>query len=646
MTWLAPLGFLGLIGIVALIVIYVIKPNYQKKMVSSTFVWKLSMKYRKKRLPVSQLNNVLIFLCQLIILTICGLLLARPVIEAAKAGDENERIIIIDASASMRVTDGGRTRFERAVGEARLLAEETIGDGGVVSVILADTDPEYIVQRTGADNLDYVLASIDALLEGGDKCTYTSADMSAAVALTEEVLRYNYEAQVFLYTGTEYLVKNGINVVDVSKDTEWNAAILDCTAEVEASHNYNITVKVGCYNRTDSMIVFCELHGVNGTDKNVPLQRLEYFDPSSEEVTIVFTADEIKAANDGKGVSTFESVEVYVAVEDSFPDDNSFFLYGGEKPVIRIQYASSKPNNYFSGIIHTLRQTMRDEWDIILTELKADETPKTEGYDLYIFEHGKMPATMPTDGVVLLVNPSKEPDGAGITLGNTNNLEVIDKENVIYPTLAFGVTHDLTKFVDFSRINVSRYTEIVTHDGYEELAYYQGSPVMLAKNDGSTKVVIWAFDLNRSTLPLLPDFSFLMYNLFNYYIPSTLTSNTFNIGDTVDLAARGSNLTVKGNGVDYVMEGNKGSITVVTPGVYTVTQTPMSGDPNDPLIVDNFYVRIPEDESKLTRQVDSLPVADVDVETRIDFEDLMFYFAIALVSFLFVEWILQIKKNF
>ena len=214
MTWLAPLGFLGLIGIVALIIIYVIKPNYQKKMVSSTFVWKLSLKYRKKRLPVSQLNNVLIFLCQLIILTICGLLLARPVIEAAKAGDENEKVIIIDASASMRVNDGGRTRFERAVSEARLLAEQTIGDGGVVSVILADTDPEYIVQRTGADKLDYVLASIDALLEDGDKCTYSSADMSAAVALTEEVLRYNYEAQVFLYTGTEYLVKNGINVVD------------------------------------------------------------------------------------------------------------------------------------------------------------------------------------------------------------------------------------------------------------------------------------------------------------------------------------------------------------------------------------------------------------------------------------------------
>ena len=63
-------------------------------------------------------------------------------------------------------------------------------------------------------------------------------------------------------------------------------------------------------------------------------------------------------------------------------------------------------------------------------------------------------------------------------------------------------------------------------------------------------------------------------------------------------------------------------------------------------IIENFYVRIPTDESNITRQVDSLPVADVDVEVKVEFEDLMFYFAIALVSLMFAEWLLQIKKNF
>ncbi|MBQ7391732.1 MAG: BatA domain-containing protein [Clostridia bacterium] len=94
MTWLAPIGFLGLIGIVLLIVIYIIKPNYEKKMVSSTYVWHLSLKYRKKRLPISRLNNILTFLCQFLILTICALLLAQPVIQHEKIGDENEKSLL------------------------------------------------------------------------------------------------------------------------------------------------------------------------------------------------------------------------------------------------------------------------------------------------------------------------------------------------------------------------------------------------------------------------------------------------------------------------------------------------------------------------------------------------------------------------
>ena len=638
MTWLAPIGFIGLIGIIALIIIYVIKPNYQKKMVSSTYVWKLSLKYRRKRLPVSRLNNILIFLCQLLILTICGLLLARPVIEHAKAGDENEKVIIIDASASMRMSDGGTTRFVRAVNEARILAEDTVEQGGVVSVIVADGDPEFIVQRSGEDKLDDILAALDSLTESDENCSFSAADMDSAVSLTEELLRYNHEAQVFLYTGTKYLEKNGINVVDVSKSEEWNSAILNVTAEMNENNHYEISIDVGCYNRTESITVYCDIHGANGKDTKIQLQRPGYFDPTEEEQTVVFTTDDLN----GQPLYSFDYLEVYVAVEDSFTEDNSFFFYGGNKPTIRIQYSSSIPNNYFGGVVRTIREVMKGQWNIVFKELKADEKAETEGFDFYIFEH-KVPSVMPTDGVVLLVDPYGSPSGAGITFGDTRKLNAIDKINNVYPTLASGAQHDITKFIDFERIMISQYTEIISSDGYDELAYYAGAPVILAKNEDDAKIVVWAFDLNMSSLPLTPDFSFLVYNTFNHYIPSTLTSNTFEIGDTVELAARGTNLKVSGNGIDYSMEGKSGSVTVNRPGAYTVTQTPMSGDA---LIIENFYVRIPQEQSNITRQVDSLPMADVDVEVKVEFEDLLFYFAIALVSLMFIEWLLQIKKNF
>lgn len=632
MTWLTPIGFLGLIGLIILIIIYIIKPNYQQKVISSTFIWRMSLKYRKKRLPINRLHNILLFLCQVLILTISALLLAQPVISAIEQGDENEKVIIVDASASMKLTDNGSTRFERAVQRAKEMAEQTLSDGGLVSVIVADEEPAFLVQRMSEDNADEVYLKLDELLLNGTACTYGSADMQSAVTLAEEVLRYNNEAQVLLLTATEYIEKQGILVENMAGQNDWNAALLGVTATINSDNHYEIEVDVGCYGRTENLTVYCEIHGVNGDgQKNQTLTKTEFFDPTEEEKTIMFTTDDLG----GQVLYAFDYLEVYVTVSDSFPDDNAFFLYGGQKPVIKVQYASSIPNNYFSGMVRTMRETMKNQWNIQFTELDADERGATEGFDLYIFEH-EMPATMPTDGVVLLVDPNFAPEGSGLRLGQTFG---VDSSS----TLANGMPHDLMNFVESNRITIAKHTEILSNDGYEELAYYNGQPVILLKNEEQAKVVVWAFDLNYSNLCAMPDFSFMMYNMFRYFIPSTLSANSYEIGDTVQLAARGTELKLTGNNEEYAFEGKTGEMVVTAPGTYTVTQMPMQG--KQPLI-DTFFVSIPNYESNITKQVDSLPIMNVDRNTEIVFEDLLFWFAIGLVVFLFAEWYLQTKKNY
>jgi hypothetical protein len=94
MSWLTPLGFLGFIGLIILIIIYIIKPNYKNKIISSTFIWKLSLKLRKKKIPVSKLRNIILFICQ--VLAICALtfIIAQPFIEAIKEPVITEKIIL------------------------------------------------------------------------------------------------------------------------------------------------------------------------------------------------------------------------------------------------------------------------------------------------------------------------------------------------------------------------------------------------------------------------------------------------------------------------------------------------------------------------------------------------------------------------
>ena len=99
-------------------------------------------------MPVSRLRNILIFLCQMLVLASFAMLLARPVIPYVAETPKNEKVIILDASAGMRVSTGGETRFERAVREIRRQAESILSqDDMILSVIVADSDAHYLVSR-------------------------------------------------------------------------------------------------------------------------------------------------------------------------------------------------------------------------------------------------------------------------------------------------------------------------------------------------------------------------------------------------------------------------------------------------------------------------------------------------------------------
>ena len=148
MSWLTPLGFLGLIGLIVWLIIYIIKPNYQKKIISTTYVWIRSLKYRRKRIPINKLRNILLIICQILAITAISAMLARPYIQAERT-DDVEKIIILDASADMMTAlyDGGENRFDRAVIQIHEMVNTVLEEEGRVSVILANNKPEFVIQR-------------------------------------------------------------------------------------------------------------------------------------------------------------------------------------------------------------------------------------------------------------------------------------------------------------------------------------------------------------------------------------------------------------------------------------------------------------------------------------------------------------------
>ena len=299
-------------------------------------------------------------------------------------------------------------------------------------------------------------------------------------------------------------------------------------------------------------------------------------------------------------------------------------------------------------MLHGLRDMLRADWDIEIDEIKdsweninsgmgKEEDIEIEGYDIYIFEH-HVPKKLPTDGLVILLNPDSVPKGTDFTLGNTINISGNGRN------LASGESHPIMDFIDAENITVSRYTKITSYDsGYTPLMYMDDTPIVLAKNQPDAKMLVVSFNFHYSNFPIIPEYPTYLYNVLDYFMPTTFDKNVYQLYDKVTLNSRSEKLTVSGPAFEETLEfeGFPAEIYADAPGTYTVTQIPISGIQ----VEEHFTVVIPEEQCNITREVDTLTnpyyppvIEDVDL-------DLVFYFAIALVALLFCEWWLKSRDN-
>lgn len=652
MTLLLPLGLLGLAAIIALLVIYFIKPNYQQKFISSTFVWKLSLKYKKRRIPINKLRNLLLIICQVLILVACALILAQPAQVLKTQQDKPEVIAIIDSSASMRAQLDGETRYERAVQHVHDLTDDVFARNGMVSVILAEEKPSLIAQRLSRESKNQLDEEFEKLLEDELGCTYGAVDINKAIMLCEDILSINPDALVYVYTDAEYnSVPDSVEVVNVSEDDEWNAAIL--SVDVKSLDNfYYFEVDVACYGRNEEIELNIEIYDANAANSNSAGRDIKLtasvrceFD---QTVKVCFVNDGTKPSDEmdisdriyveidnSDRVYAYKRIHVSLAnVNDSYNVDNNFDIYNGQKEVVRVQYATQyetpTSNPFFPAALLELQRQLKSKWDIQITEVKNEEAA-TEGFDFYLYEH-RMPDKIPTDGVVLLSDPDKVPAGVNIDLGTSqrfggDGLALLRESD-----------DSIINYFNAGAITLTNFTEITYYDSsYKVLLSCDAKPVMLVKDDNEAKIVIMPFSIHMSNLPIRPETYILLYNMFERFIPATVNGNAFEVNESITLRSRGDSLTI--SGIDEPVTEFPSNLKLERPGTYTITQTTFFGKD----VIEDIFVRTPVSESNIKKTEDVIR-DPYTVKNDIDFyRDLIIYFAAALVALLFIEWLLQMR---
>ena len=449
--------------------------------------------------------------------------------------------------------------------------------------------------------------------------------MADAMVLAEDILYENPSAEVLLYTGTNYLRKNGVTVVPVSHELEWNVAVHNCSAELVEGY-WTFTVEVGSYHGPevgpDEVKIALQVANANGTGTTVVMGKTVKCDNTS--VKVVFDVNT-------EAIYSYDYVRAYVDYEDCNDYDNVFYLYGGNKEKIKIQYASTKPNPFIYTALISMRNRMSWRWDLVVDEVQPNEVPALEGFDFYIFEHG-VPSQMPTDGVVLLMNSAATPMGL-------DGLRYYSTETSTGGEFTGVTDHQILNEVNVEQIAVSNYYRVASYDNFDPLMFCNGDPVLLIRNMPTQKIAIMPFSVHQSTVAMT-ELVAIIYNMFNYFLPSTATQNVFEVNQEVSFNCRGTMLQVEGPGdVNAEFLEFPAKIKLATPGTYAVKQLLISGVTT----VENVFVHIGSQHSNVVLEVEELdaPIIQINEET-ID-EDLIIWFAIALVSLLFIEWVLHTR---
>jgi hypothetical protein len=167
--------------------------------------------------------------------------------------------------------------------------------------------------------------------------------------------------------------------------------------------------------------------------------------------------------------------------------------------------------------------------------------------------------------------------------------------------------------------------------------------VLLVKETEGQKIILMNFSVNFSDMAIRVEFPILMYNIMEYFLPATLQRNAYEVNETITLNARSDKLSLTSLDKKVELEFTEfpATLTLTTPGSYTLTQTPLSAVAQ----VEQFYVRMPKGESNIFRVEDSLYELIVPVKKDIDNLDLLVYFAAALVALIFAERILQAQEG-
>jgi len=551
-SFLAPVALALGISLPIVVVFYLLKVRRHDEEVSSTFLWNDLIRDLAAHEPLQRLKwNLLLFL-QLVALALITFAVARPF--SAQVGQKPvQAILLLDGSASMQAKDVQPSRFTRAVDAARTTLSN-LPQNSVATAILIAAHPQVLV--TGTADRQQVDRALAAAQPSG-----AAADMREALLLARSLGGDPSSRRIFLFTDGAFTLPpdlpddlGSVQVVQVGDPNTGNLAVTAISARPDPQDNRRQQLFTRVQNFSDfsaQAVVSIAVDGQNVEDRTLDLapnaQSEQVFDqlPAGARYASVMVSD-LRGDN---GLTL---------------DDTAFAVLVQHKPA---QVLLVSAGNQFLEKVLTLLPNV-DLYRIASQRYLAVEADR---FDIIVFDN-YLPPLLPR-GNLLVVNP---PDrGPYRTNGSVSRPRVTswDREDPIL------------SFVDLRDLNIARASRLDLPRGAKALiTAADGTPLMMAGQDGDRRVAILPFDLGQSNLWTMAAFPILMANMVNYLSPpGVVQSPEVQTGSPETLSPLPQVQSVRVTGpTDQIVEfrTQQGGITYAAtdvPGLYKVQQIVQGG---------------------------------------------------------------------
>lgn len=482
MSFLAPLALLGAAIVGPLIVaMYLLKLRREEQVVSSTFLWQRMVRDIEANAPWQKLRRNLLLLLQLLLMLLLVLALARPFVPVTGISGAN-LIIIFDRSTSMLATDESPTRLEAARRQALALIDQLPDNGRATIITIGGQMEAPIASSSDRRELRRVIERIQPSYSG-------QSDLTQALTLASALAAREPDSEVAIISDGNVILPDGLRVparvryFPIGRSSD-NVAI-NAIALQPGPFEQNLFVQAINY-------------GSSPVTRRLSL----YYDGVLSNV-VDLTIDP------GREQSWIEAIPATVAVVearldengDALPVDDRAYAVSPQRETVKVRLVSDGNRFLETGLalLPGLEVTRVPTTTLTFTE-SAAEVPLT------IFD-GAVPTELPP-GNLLFIGPLRSTELFSIT-GEFD-----------FPLIRPAALEDpLLRNVRLNDVNILRAPRIVPGQWARVIVDSDGGPLLLAGEREGRRIVVLAFDLHLSDLPLNIAFPLLLSNMIEYLLP-------------------------------------------------------------------------------------------------------------------------------